>query len=79
MLVGNKVDRESERVISTERGKSFATEHGLLFQETSAHSSIRVREAFEDLLKEIFKEKARFDDEDSLRLKRSNKPEESCC
>ena len=31
MLVGNKVDKEEERVISTERGKNFAAEHGLLF------------------------------------------------
>lgn len=31
MLVGNKVDKEEERVVSTERGKNFAAEHGLLF------------------------------------------------
>jgi Rab family protein len=60
MLVGNKVDNESSRQITREQGAKFAEEHGLLFEETSAHTAIRVRESFESLLKEIYAQKAKF-------------------
>lgn len=46
MLVANKTDLNSRRMVSTEEGKRFAQEHGLLFLETSAKSDINVEEAF---------------------------------
>ena len=46
MLVGNKIDLEQRRVVSTEEGQKFAQDHGLLFIETSAKTGHNVEEAF---------------------------------
>ena len=46
MLVGNKVDLEHRRVVSTEEGQKFAQDHGLIFIETSAKTAANVEEAF---------------------------------
>jgi Ras-related protein Rab-2A len=46
MLIGNKVDLETRRVVSTEEGQKFAQEHGLIFLETSAKTALNVEEAF---------------------------------
>jgi len=39
VLVGNKADMESKRVISFQKGKELADEFGIPFFETSAKSS----------------------------------------
>ncbi len=44
MLIGNKIDMEDKRVVTTEEGEQFAKENGLAFLETSAKSSINVEE-----------------------------------
>jgi len=63
MLVGNKVDlteRNSEmRRVDTEKGRTFAETHGMMFEETSAVTVTRVREAFENLLQEIYNLRSR--------------------
>lgn len=46
MLIGNKCDLESSRQVSTEEGRAFAEEHGLLFLETSAKTAENVDHAF---------------------------------
>ena len=46
MLVANKTDLDSRRMVSTEEGQRFATEHGLLFLEASAKTAVNVEEAF---------------------------------
>ena len=43
-VVGNKCDRENARVVGSERGQSFADEHGYLFIETSASDNVNVNE-----------------------------------
>ena len=59
MLVGNKIDlveKSSEkREVSVDQAENFAKQEGLLFIETSAITSHKVREAFETLLEEIYK------------------------
>ena len=59
MLVGNKIDlvtsNPEKREVSTEQGENFAKQEGLLFIETSAVASVKVKEAFESLLEEIYK------------------------
>ena len=40
VLVGNKVDIEEERVVSTEQGKMFADKFKVPFFETSAYSGL---------------------------------------
>ncbi|CAA2995574.1 ras-related RABC2a-like [Olea europaea subsp. europaea] len=49
MLVGNKVDRESERVVSREEGISLAKEFGCLYLECSARTRENVERCFEEL------------------------------
>lgn len=46
LLVGNKSDRESARMVSHEEGEKLAKESGLFFIETSAKTSNNVDEAF---------------------------------
>ncbi|KAJ4705008.1 Ras-related protein like [Melia azedarach] len=53
MLVGNKVDRESERVVSREEGIALAKEHGCLFLECSAKTRENVEQCFEQLALKI--------------------------
>ncbi|XP_047958504.1 ras-related protein RABC2a-like [Salvia hispanica] len=53
MLVGNKVDRESERVVSKEEGMSLAKELGCLFLECSARTRENVEQCFAELALKI--------------------------
>jgi len=46
MLVGNKCDMQSRRVIQFEEGAQFAAKHGLQFMETSAKTGYNVDEVF---------------------------------
>ncbi len=55
VLIGNKIDLEERRVISTDEGNDFATQNGLIFMETSAKTGERVDEIFEISAKEIEK------------------------
>ena len=63
MLVGNKVDicdsRPEARKVARQEGQNFAKENNLLFEETSAVTVVRVKEAFENLLQAIFEAKAK--------------------
>ncbi|PHT29885.1 Ras-related protein RABC2a [Capsicum baccatum] len=53
MLVGNKVDRESERAVTREEGLAFAKEHNCLFLECSARTRENVQLCFKDLTLKI--------------------------
>ncbi|KAI4372773.1 hypothetical protein MLD38_010966 [Melastoma candidum] len=59
MLVGNKCDLENIRDVSVEEGKSLAESEGLFFMETSALDSTNVKDAFEVVIKEIYKNVSR--------------------
>lgn len=54
MLIGNKVDlEESSRVVTKKEGIAFARQHGCLFLEASAKTSINVQRCFDELLHKI--------------------------
>ncbi|KAJ9181512.1 hypothetical protein P3X46_009636 [Hevea brasiliensis] len=53
MLVGNKVDIESEGVVSREEGMALAKEHGCTFLECSAKTRQNVEKCFEELALKI--------------------------
>lgn len=53
MLVGNKVDKDSDRVVSKKEGIDFAREYGCLFIECSAKTRVNVEQCFEELVLKI--------------------------
>ncbi|URD99072.1 RAB [Musa troglodytarum] len=53
MLVGNKVDKENERVVTKKEGINFAREYGCLFLECSAKTRVNVEQCFEELVLKI--------------------------
>ena len=54
-LVGNKVDMEEERKVTTEEGQKLAEELGVPFIETSAKSGLNIDEIFNDIVERIHK------------------------
>ncbi|KVI00002.1 ras-related protein RABC2a [Cynara cardunculus var. scolymus] len=53
MLVGNKVDKDTERFVSREEGTGLAKELGCLFLECSARTRENVHQCFEELALKI--------------------------
>lgn len=53
ILVGNKVDKEYSREVSTAEGEAYAKRMGSLFVEASAKTAIGVKETFRELVEEI--------------------------
>ncbi|XP_047089434.1 ras-related protein RABC2a-like [Lolium rigidum] len=53
MLVGNKVDKDEERLVTREEGLAFAEECGCLFLESSAKTRENVEKCFEELALKI--------------------------
>jgi len=88
ILVGNKCDMISEKLVETSRGQALADEYGIKFFETSAKSNINVVEAFTSIAADI---KKRLMDNpttapgaskpDTLKIKNSEAKKESggCC
>ncbi|KAF5398612.1 GTPase KRas [Paragonimus heterotremus] len=53
ILVGNKCDLDSERVVGQDQGRNLARIWGCSFLETSAKARINVDEIFKDLVRQI--------------------------
>nr|XP_035162511.1 ras-related protein Rap-2a-like [Callithrix jacchus] len=53
ILVGNKVDLESEREVSSNEGRALAEEWGCPFMETSAKSKIVVDQLFAEIVRQM--------------------------
>ncbi|KAJ7302365.1 ras-domain-containing protein [Mycena albidolilacea] len=53
ILVGNKVDKEFSRQVPTSEAEAFATRMNSLFVETSAKTSVGVKEAFTEVVERI--------------------------
>ncbi|XP_047319136.1 ras-related protein RABA5c-like [Impatiens glandulifera] len=59
ILVGNKCDLEHIRDVPVEEGKALAEAEGLFFMETSALDSTNVVQAFEMVIREIYRNVSR--------------------
>ena len=55
MLVGNKSDLDNLREVPTDDAKKFAKENDLAFMETSAANATNVDEAFNTLVRAIYR------------------------
>ncbi|KAM0004405.1 putative small GTP-binding protein [Helianthus debilis subsp. tardiflorus] len=71
MLVGNKVDKENERVVTKKEGIDFAREYGCLFIECSAKTRVNVEQCFEELVLKIL-DTPSLTSEGSTTVKRNN-------
>ncbi|XP_071410706.1 ras-related protein Rab-10-like isoform X2 [Pithys albifrons albifrons] len=58
ILLGNKCDKESERVVPKQKGEKLAWEYGIPFFETSAKDNVNIEHAFSILTKEILEKKS---------------------
>ena len=57
ILVGNKIDRESDRKVTTEQGKEMAVAYDIDYMETSAADGTGVNEVFNKLAEKIYCQK----------------------
>lgn len=57
ILIGNKLDLESQRQVSTQEGEEWASKLGIPFLETSAKASQNVEAAFTKMVERIFEKK----------------------
>ncbi|XP_007058865.2 ras-related protein Rab-10 isoform X1 [Chelonia mydas] len=79
VLLGNKCDKETERVIPKHSGEKLAWEYGVPFFETSATDNINIEDAFSVLVKEIMnKNSCVLCDLDVVDLNESKK-KRTCC
>ena len=84
IIIGNKLDLEEKRQVSTAEGKEFADNHGYKFYEVSAKSGQNVKEAFFDIFEQLYKI---FEEEitgkkvkkPQIELKKEQKKKKKCC
>jgi Ras-related protein Rab-18 len=53
MIVGNKVDMDSTRVVSLQEGLNYAKKRQALFIECSAKTKLGVQQAIEELVQKV--------------------------
>ena len=56
ILIGNKIDLAEQKVVNTDEALAKAKTWGIPLMETSAKSAVNVKEAFHDLLKDMYLE-----------------------
>ena len=79
ILVGNKIDDETNRKVSTEEGEAMAKEVNLEFFETSAKSGTNIDSTFNELVKKTVEKYNKTDEKgDRLNNKKSGK-KAGCC
>ncbi|XP_068007701.1 ras-related protein Rab-37 isoform X4 [Melanerpes formicivorus] len=82
MLLGNKADVSSGRVVRTEDGASLAREYGVPFMETSAKTGMNVELAFLAIAKELKQRSVQPLDEPRFQIHdyiEAQKKKSSCC
>jgi small GTP-binding protein len=82
ILVGNKSDLESKKVVTTKEGKDLADEYKIKFFETSAMDGTNIDKLFETLAKDAIDamEKNNYEfPKSAMNQNMFNKPSTSCC
>ena len=78
-LIGNKIDKDIERKITTEQGERLAEEYNLPFFEASAKSGENVDEIFKALYKKISEAYIDIQKDKGEKLGSSGKKKMRCC
>ena len=81
-LVGNKVDMEDKRKVSTEEGQKIADDNNLPFIETSAKSDININETFDNLVEKMDSVFSNLEKKDSVAISGNSLNKENkkkCC
>lgn len=65
VLIGNKLDLEQDRVVSTSEAKKLASDHGMEYFETSARDNINIQEVLQFIMGKVY---------DNLYANNSDKP-----
>lgn len=65
ILVGNKNDLESSRVVTYNEGKNYANTYGMEFVETSAKGNINIEEAFFTIARKIKEKVQKFEEKNN--------------
>lgn len=84
VLVGNKIDKERERVVSYEDGQDLSAQQDVRFFETSAVTFENVEQAFTQLIEkalevEDFRRTVQRKEQDRINLKDASRRSRSCC
>ena len=78
ILVGNKIDDEEHRVVSTEQGEKMANDFGLMFFECSAKSGVNIDSTFNELVKKTVENYSKVKMEGE-KLKNKKGGKKGCC
>ena len=57
VLVGNKIDLQDDREVTKEEAEELAKQYGIHYHETSAKANIGLKETFEDIFEQSYKNK----------------------
>ena len=78
ILVGNKIDDEDHRVVSTEQGEKMAKDFGLMFFECSAKSGVNIDSTVNELVKKTVENYSKVKMEGE-KLKNKKGGKKGCC
>ena len=79
ILVGNKIDKEDERLVTKEDGQNLANKFRIKFFEISNKEGINIEECALSIINEIADIKEGREDNDILKLNRENNNNENNC
>ena len=80
VLVGNKIDDEENRKVSTDEGEKMAKEYKLDFHETSAKTGINIDNTFKEIAQQIFETYTKEENKgNKLDNKKTESKKKNCC
>ena len=79
IMVGNKIDMESYRVVTREKGENLANEYDMNFFETSARENINITEMFTTMVRDIIKDMVELKTDKTIDLKKKIPTIKKCC